>query len=224
MNLAIPRRDGPAIGGAGYAPLDEAGLRAFLAAAPGAAPLLGGAPESWSVREVGDGNLNLVFIVKGAAGGLVVKQALPYVRLVGESWPLPLERAFFEHEALAAEAALVPHLVPRVHHFDPVRAAIVMELLEPHIILRKGLIRGTRYPRLAEDIATFAAEVLFRTSDLGAPAAEKRARQALFSANTALCKITEDLVFTDPTGSPSSTAGRARNSTAPPPRSARTRR
>ena len=198
MNLAIPRRDGPAIGGAGYAPLDEAGLRAFLAAAPGAAPLLGGAPESWSVREVGDGNLNLVFIVKGAAGGLVVKQALPYVRLVGESWPLPLERAFFEHEALAAEAALVPHLVPRVHHFDPVRAAILMELLEPHIILRKGLIRGTRYPRLAEDIATFAAEVLFRTSDLGAPAAEKRARQALFSANTALCKITEDLVFTDP--------------------------
>ena len=39
---------------------------------------------------MGDGNLNLVFIVKGPQGGVAVKQALPYVRLVGESWPLPL--------------------------------------------------------------------------------------------------------------------------------------
>ena len=48
------------------------------------------------MREVGDGNLNLVFIVEGPAGGVCVKQALPYVRAAGESWPMPLERAFFE--------------------------------------------------------------------------------------------------------------------------------
>ena len=42
-------------------------------------------PSDWRIREVGDGNLNLVFIVEGPAGGVVVKQALPYVRLVGES-------------------------------------------------------------------------------------------------------------------------------------------
>ncbi|MFW1466589.1 hypothetical protein ACEV75_24670, partial [Vibrio parahaemolyticus] len=41
-----------------------------------------------SVDEVGDGNLNLVFIVKDAAGnGVVVKQSLPHVR-VDPSWPL----------------------------------------------------------------------------------------------------------------------------------------
>ena len=56
-----------------------------------------GDPASWRVREVGDGNLNLVFIVEGETGAAVVKQALPYVRLVGESWPLPVRRAFFEH-------------------------------------------------------------------------------------------------------------------------------
>src|SRR3954470_17129538 len=54
-------------------------------------PRLGGDPATWRVREVGDGNLNLVFIVEGAKAGVVVKQALPYVRLVGESWPLPLK-------------------------------------------------------------------------------------------------------------------------------------
>ncbi|MEO1747204.1 MAG: S-methyl-5-thioribose kinase, partial [Pseudomonadota bacterium] len=35
--------------------------------------------STWSVQEVGDGNLNLVFIVEGAKGSVIVKQALPYV-------------------------------------------------------------------------------------------------------------------------------------------------
>ena len=50
---------------------------------------LGGRPDGWNVEEVGDGNLNLVFLVRGPDSGFAVKQALPYVRLVGESWPLP---------------------------------------------------------------------------------------------------------------------------------------
>ncbi len=46
-------------------------------------------------QEIGDGNLNLVFKVFDRAGvsRIVVKQALPYVRCVGESWPLTLDRA-----------------------------------------------------------------------------------------------------------------------------------
>lgn len=186
------------VGGVDYAPLTESTIRPFLNELPGVAQRLGGKADSWQVREVGDGNLNLVFIIQGQAGGLVVKQALPYVRLVGESWPLPLERVYFEHEALRTQARLVGDLVPQVHHFDRGRAAIVMELLEPHIILRKGLIRGTIYPNLAHHMARFAATTLFGTSDFASPAAEKRERQALFSRNHALCKITEDLVFTDP--------------------------
>ena len=185
-------------GGPHYQPLNETHIRTFLAGVPAAASILGGALGDWSVWEVGDGNLNLVFIVKGPAGGLVVKQALPYVRLVGESWPLPLDRAHFEHEALKSQTAAVPHLVPKILHFDPGQAAIVMELLEPHIILRKGLIGGIRYPRLAADIAEFAAKTLFSTSDLANPAAIKKAHMATFCLNTELCRITEDLVFTDP--------------------------
>ena len=80
-----------------YAPIDGAKLSAKLADLPKARERLGGDPTAWRVREVGDGNLNLVFIVEGPAGGVCVKQALPYVRAGGESWPMPLERAFFEN-------------------------------------------------------------------------------------------------------------------------------
>src|SRR5437868_9221476 len=64
----------------------------------------------------------------------------------GKAGRFQSNRAHFEHEALKAEAAVVPDLVPKIYLFDQVRAAIVMELLEPHIILRKGLIQGIRYP------------------------------------------------------------------------------
>jgi 5-methylthioribose kinase len=185
-------------GGPGYRPLAEASVAAYLAALPAIPDWLGGAPESWRVSEVGDGNLNLVFIVEGAAAGLVVKQALPYVRLVGESWPLPLDRAFFEQAALTEQARHAPARVPRIHHFDAAMALIVMERLSPHIILRRGLIAGRRYPKLSQHMAEFLAQTLFKTSDLHLPASDKRSKMAPFCANTALCRITEDLVFTDP--------------------------
>ena len=82
----------------GYYPLNEALLRDFLRRLPEAAATLGGSPSEWKVNEVGDGNLNLVFLIEGPAGGICVKQALPYVRLVGEGWPMTLQRAFFEQE------------------------------------------------------------------------------------------------------------------------------
>ena len=72
--------------------VDGSRLAAALADIPPVRERLGGAPSTWRIREVGDGNLNLVFIVEGNRDSVVVKQALPYVRLVGVSWPLPLER------------------------------------------------------------------------------------------------------------------------------------
>jgi 5-methylthioribose kinase len=73
-----------------------------------------------------------------------------------------------------------------------------MELLEPHIIMRRGLVSGLRYPRFTEDITTFLARTLYLTSDLAVPAAQKKEGIAAFSGNHALCKITEDLIFSEP--------------------------
>jgi len=181
----------------GYRILDTDALRALVADLPIRAHL-GGKPENWTVDEVGDGNLNLVFIIRGPEGGLAVKQALPYVRLVGESWPLPLSRAHFEHRALTLEAEHAPGLVPTIHHYDATLALIVMELLEPHIIMRHGMIAGTEYPGFAEDIATFMAATLFHTSSLALTSDRMKALTAEFAGNAAMCKITEDVIFTEP--------------------------
>jgi 5-methylthioribose kinase len=192
--------DGPplAAGQGDYRILREPDLRDYLARLPAVATRLGGSPASWSISEVGDGNLNLVFIVKGKMGGIAVKQALPYVRLVGESWPLPLSRAHYEYRALTHQARLAPGLVPAALHHDAALALTAMELLEPHVIMRKGLIAGTCYPRFVDDITTFLARTLFFSSDLALAAAEKKEGIAAFAGNHALCKITEDLIFTDP--------------------------
>jgi 5-methylthioribose kinase len=181
-----------------YRILLEHDLRDYLASLPAVASRLGGSPAAWSISEVGDGNLNLVFIIKGSDAGVAVKQALPYVRLVGESWPLPLSRSHYEYLALTRQAELAPGLVPAVLHHDEALALVVMELLEPHIIMRKGLVAGTQYPRFVDDITTFMARTLFFTSDLACPAADKKNGIAAFAGNHALCKITEDLIFTDP--------------------------
>lgn len=182
----------------GYAPQKPETLAAYLSGIDAVRRILGGNATDWTIAEVGDGNLNLVFIVKGPGGGVAVKQALPYVRLVGESWPLPLSRAHYEHMALTEQARLTGALVPKIHHYDETLALIVMELLEPHIIMRRGMITATEYPKFAEDISSFMAHTLFFTSDLALTAERKKAMIAAFAGNTALCKITEDLIFTDP--------------------------
>ena len=73
-----------------YEPLSSESLGTRLSGITLLSEKVGPDPAAWQVREVGDGNLNLVFIVEGPLGRGIVKQALPYVRLVGDSWPLPL--------------------------------------------------------------------------------------------------------------------------------------
>jgi 5-methylthioribose kinase len=152
----------------------------------------------WTIREVGDGNLNLVFIVTGEKGAVIVKQALPYVRLVGESWPLPLRRSFFEYHALRRQAVRDPGMVPEIFFFDEAQAIIVMEFLSPHIILRRALIDGRMRPKVGRDLGNFVARTLFRGSDLSMVTREKKQDVALFCDNVELCDITENLVFSDP--------------------------
>ncbi len=96
------------------------------------------------------------------------------------------------------QARHVGPLVPAILHYDPALFLIVMERLSPHVIMRRGMIDAVIYPAFVDHIVDYAAKSLFFTSDLALPAAEKRPLTALFAANTALCRITEDLIFTDP--------------------------
>lgn len=181
-----------------YEPLQVATLPGRLGSNPVLRERIGVDPAQWQVREVGDGNLNLVFIVEGPLGTAIVKQALPYVRLVGDSWPLTLRRSFFEYHALQRQAARDPGAVPAIHHFDEAQALVVLEFLSPHVILRRELIHGRQFPRLAVGLGRFLARTLFRGSDLSMSASARKQDLALFAANDELCAISENLVFSDP--------------------------
>lgn len=149
-------------------------------------------------REIGDGNLNMVFRVSDEAGGssVIIKQSLPHAR-IDDSIKAPLERATIESEMLVLHDRNCPGLAPRIYHYDRDMFAIVMEDLSDHIVLRKGLIAGNVYPKLAKDMGEFLARSLFFTSDLGMDPEEKKVLTRSF-VNPALCKITEDLVFSNP--------------------------
>lgn len=181
-----------------YRPLTPEELGGRLSTVPAIAERIGGDPAGWTVKEVGDGNLNLVFIVEGPSGTVIVKQALPYVRLVGDSWPLPLYRAFYEHHALVRQAERDPGAVPEVYHFDEAQALIVMEFLSPHKILRRKLIDGETVDGLGGFLGRFCARTAFRGSELSMKSADKKRDVGLFSGNVEIPAITEALVFTDP--------------------------
>lgn len=150
------------------------------------------------VEEVGDGNLNLVFILRDSAGrGLVLKQALPYVRLVGRSWPMTPERARIEAETTIAHRRLDPSHLPRIHLFDPERYVIAMEDLSDHVVWRTALNRSERQDGVAEDLGIYVANVAFGTSVFGMDAEGEKLAVGR-AINPELCRITEDLVFTEP--------------------------
>lgn len=150
-------------------------------------------------REIGDGNLNYVFQIEDPNTGkrVIIKQALPYAKIIGESWPLTLKRATIEANVLKKHGEFVPSLVPAVYATDEELAITVMEDLSHLEIAREGLINGQNFPRLAQDIGEYLALTLFHTSDYGLHPFEKKRLAAEFS-NPELCKITEDLIFTDP--------------------------
>src|SRR5262245_56451792 len=103
-----------------YQPLDDKTVLDYLRSRPALKSVFSDT-SSLSAQEVGDGNLNQVFIIKNQknpAEAAVVKQALPYLRVAGDSWPLTRERMRFETQALQLYNDLVPGLAPQVYDED----------------------------------------------------------------------------------------------------------
>ncbi len=153
-----------------------------------------------TAEEVGDGNLNQVFIIRNSQdpnASAVVKQALPYLRVAGDSWPLTRERVRYEAQALLLYNQLTPGLAPQVYEYDADMSLLAMEFLGDHEVMRKPLVARRRFPRFTDHISTFLANVLFKTSDLYLTGVEKKKLQADF-INPHLNKMQEDFVFTNP--------------------------
>jgi 5-methylthioribose kinase len=180
-----------------YEFLNQDSVADYLASRPEMAGLID--PSAIvEVKEVGDGNLNLVFIISDRAGkSVVLKQALPYVRLVGPDWPMTPSRAAKEANALRTHHGLAPDLVPQTFFYDPDRFIIGMEDLSDYRVWRGALMEGLRHDGVASQMGDYVARVAFGTSVLGVDA-EKHKDLLAVAVNPELCKITEDLVFTEP--------------------------
>jgi 5-methylthioribose kinase len=80
---------------AAFAALTPETVLGYVAAHPTVSARVGPADSrgQWKAKEIGDGNINYVFVVEGPAGAVIVKQGMPYVRCVGEDWPLSQARS-----------------------------------------------------------------------------------------------------------------------------------
>jgi len=180
-----------------YEFLSSENIASYLASRPETASVIDSSAIV-EMQEVGDGNLNLVFIVKDDKGkGIVLKQALPYVRLVGPSWPMSPDRARIEYQTTVIHSEAAPHLVPEIYFYDTDRYIIAMEDLSDHKVWRTALINGEINYGAAESVGEYIAKVTFATSIFGAGAAAHKAGIAR-AINPEICLITEDLVFTEP--------------------------
>ncbi|MFF1680651.1 S-methyl-5-thioribose kinase [Streptomyces sp. NPDC058256] len=152
------------------------------------------------VREVSDGNMNRVFLATSTDGtrGLAVKQALPWVRVAGPSWPMSPERADAEARAYEQVAKVAPDKIPAIHGYDAENYALVMEDMSDLEVLRTVLNEGAPYgPDTSARIGEFVAQLSFATSDFGMSSADRKALIAT-SVSPELCKITEDVVLSEP--------------------------
>ena len=156
------------------------------------------------LTDVADGNLNLVYHIKVYRQNeesyyisYCLKQALPFIKCLGEAFPLSIDRSIFEAESLKYEYSITPNLVPKFYFSDETNAIIIMEFLENHIILRQGLINKVKYDNL-ELIGDFVAKCCFYTSGLHLSPKEYRKKLEFWNKNNGLCEITEKYFFSDP--------------------------
>ncbi len=179
-----------------YTILDNEKVRSYIHNTPELMVILG--DGELSIREVGDGNLNYVYIIESPKNKIILKQAVPYLRIAGEGWPLSRERMNYEIRALEYFSEIAPAFIPTIYHTNEAMSLIAMRFLDSHIIMRRGMIEGIRYPDFAEHITDFLAASLFKSSSLYLSSEAKRSLMDRFNTNTQLCKITEDFVFTFP--------------------------
>ena len=155
--------------------------------------------DELEAKEIGDGNLNFVYIVSSVDDpkkALIVKQAVPYLRCVGEEFPLSRERMTYEIRALKNFKKISSQFVPKLYHTSEAMSLVVMQYLGDHNIFRYDLIDKKVFPNFSDHISTYLANTLFYTSSLALQSSDKRELINNFNDNTELCKLTEDFVFT----------------------------
>jgi len=151
-----------------------------------------------TVKEIGDGNLNYVFLVKEECSGksVIVKHAGLALRISAKML-ISTDRNRIESEILNLQHGMAPGLVPKIYCYDTVMCACIMEDLSDHRLMRYALMDFETFPLFAEDVTTYMVNTLLDTTDVVMEHKEKKAAVKSF-INPELCEITEDLVLMEP--------------------------
>lgn len=155
------------------------------------------ANEELVCHEIGDGNINYVFRVEspGTGKSIIIKHADAVTRSGGGN--VSVNRSRIEAEVLKMQGNLAPGFVPEVYFYDPVMCCLAMQDLKDYQNMRYALIAYETFSTFADDISTFMANTLIRTSDAVLNPQKKKKLMVRY-INPSLCDITERLVYTDP--------------------------
>ncbi|RVU54210.1 S-methyl-5-thioribose kinase [Anaerosphaera multitolerans] len=149
-----------------------------------------------SIDEIGDGNINYVFKVTSKGGeSLIFKKAEKLLRTSGR--PLDQKRIEIEQEYLKIADSYVKDKVPKIYEFDKGNSLIIMEDISDFKNLRTELINGNIYKNMSKWVIEFLIPILSNTSDIVDDAENKKEKMRFF-INPEMCKISEDLVLTEP--------------------------
>ena len=151
-----------------------------------------------TVKEIGDGNLNYVFLVREETTNtsIIVKQAGEALR-ISAAMRISTDRNRIEAEILELQNKLAPGLVPKIYSYDTCMCTILMEDLTRFQLMRYALMDFETFPNFAEHITTYMVNTLLATTDAIMNPKDKKELQKRF-VNPELCEITEDLVLTEP--------------------------
>lgn len=152
--------------------------------------------EGLEVTEVGDGNVNYIYLVEGKENSVIVKFADSFIRN-SDTRQLSTKRNEIEYDILKEQYELSNGQAPKVYYYSPEYNCIIMENLSDYAVLREGMVQKNIYPHLGTDIGKFLYDTLVKTTDLVMDVEKKKEMQSKL-VNVDMCEISERLVFTEP--------------------------
>lgn len=153
------------------------------------------ASEKITCQEIGDGNINYVFRLKGEKKSYIFKQADALLR--SSQRPLSQNRMDIEAFMLNYYNKSTPKFSPKLYFYDRDLKLIVMEDLFDYKNLRHEYMNGNFYQGTTKKLGEFCVKSLLPTTIFYMDLNKRRKLQSMI-CNEDMCNITEDLVLTEP--------------------------
>lgn len=151
--------------------------------------------EKITCQEIGDGNINYVFRLKGEKKSYIFKQADELLR--SSQRPLSQNRMDIEAFMLNYYNKSTPKFSPKLYFYDRDLKLIVMEDLFDYKNLRHEYMNGNFYKDSTKKLGEFCVKSLLPTTIFYMDLNKRRKLQSMI-CNEEMCNITEDLVLTEP--------------------------